>query len=115
MTSRRSHSAVNAPAIDGEPTVRAAVRALDAALQAEDEDEHQDDQHRADDEDPGLAQRLAEEPQDAARRRRRRITRPEKRSSRPRPAKPSRAPSAQRPHRTADSSGWVASSVWVKT
>ncbi len=42
------------------------VGALDPALQAEDEDEAPDDQRRAEDQDAGLAQALAEEAEDAA-------------------------------------------------
>ena len=41
------------------------VRALDPALQADDEDEAPDDERRGEDQDPGLAQRLAEEAEDA--------------------------------------------------
>src|SRR5665811_2636897 len=43
------------------------VGALDPALQAEDEDEAPDDDRRAEDQDPGLAQALAEEAQHQAR------------------------------------------------
>jgi hypothetical protein len=41
------------------------VRALDAALQADDEHQAPDDQRRGEDEDAGLAQRLAREAEDA--------------------------------------------------
>src|SRR3954447_7811491 len=43
------------------------IGALDAALQADDEHQAPDDDRRAQDQDAGLAQRLAEEPQHAAR------------------------------------------------
>src|SRR5262249_47558403 len=43
------------------------VGALDPALQAEDEDEPPDHEGRAEDQDPRLAERLAEEAEDAAR------------------------------------------------
>src|SRR4051812_6719559 len=43
------------------------VRALDAALQADDEDQAPDDQRRAEDQDAGLAQGLAEEAEDPQR------------------------------------------------
>jgi hypothetical protein len=54
--------------MNGRTSHRAAeVRALDAALQADDEHQAPDDDRRGQDQDPGLAQRLAEELQDAQR------------------------------------------------
>ena len=55
------------PGVGGRALGPQQVGAEDAALQAEDEDEEPDDQRRAEDQDPGLAQALAEEAKDAAR------------------------------------------------
>src|SRR5436309_10321585 len=64
MTSRRSHHAENTPAYAGAPTERLKY-APSIALEPEDERERPDDHRRAEDQDTGLPQRLAEEAEDA--------------------------------------------------
>ena len=55
---RREHARVRGRAVGA-----VEVGALDAALQADDEHQAPDHERRGDDQDPGLAQRLAEEPE----------------------------------------------------
>src|SRR4051794_16380254 len=90
------------------------VRALDAALQPDDEHQAPDDDRRGDDQDAGLAQRLAEELQDPAG-----VDQAEDPpaelgdlAERRDPVAGDREPAHQR---MTWISGWVASSVWVKT
>src|SRR5205814_2162829 len=90
------------------------VGALDPALEAEDEDHPPDHERRSQDQDPGLAKRLAEEPKDA------RVedvaeglaAELEDVPERGDPVPWDREPAG---HRITRISGWVASRVWVKT
>ena len=64
MISRRSHQARERAGVAGRADRRGEVGALDAALEPEDEGEAPDHERGADDQDAGLAQRLAEEAED---------------------------------------------------
>src|SRR5206468_774763 len=90
------------------------VGALDPALQAQDEDHPPDHERRSQDQDPGLAQRLAEEPENA------RVEDVAERLAAELEDVPERGdpvPRYRQPagHRITRISGWVAKSVWVKT
>ena len=90
------------------------VGALDPALQAEGEDEAPDDQRRAEDQDPGLAQALAEEAEDAAGVDEAGDAGAEA-GDLPRRVEPAARDREPGVHRIVCSSGLVASRVWVKT
>src|SRR5204863_2384563 len=91
------------------------VRALDPALESEDEDEAPDHDRGAEDEDAGLAKRLAEELEHP----------PRVDEAHRAPAKASDLSHAREPisrncqpaghYLMTEISGWVASRVWVKT
>src|SRR3954452_25173457 len=86
------------------------VRALDAALQADDEHQAPDDDRRGEDQDPGLAQRFAEEAKDAQAE-----DIAEDLAGELGDLAERRNPVARDRHRMTWISGWVARSVWVKT
>ena len=91
------------------------VGALDPALEAQDEDHPPDHQRRAQDQDPGLAQGLAEEAEhapveDVAEGLAAELDDVAERGD---PVPRDREPAAH--HRITRISGWVASRVWVKT
>src|SRR4051812_16323851 len=92
------------------------VRALDAALEPEDERKAPDHERRAEDQDAGLAERLAEEVEDAAVEDRADDSRGELRdvSERRDPVARDAQPAAAH-YLITEISGWVASSVCVKT
>ena len=83
-------------------------------MEAEDEHQTPDDDHRADDQDPGLAQRLAEELKHAPG-----VDEAEHAAAEARDVAEAREPIARdcepAAHLITEISGCVASSVWVKT
>src|SRR5262249_20016896 len=93
------------------------VRALDPALKTEDEDQAPDHDRGAEDQDPGLAERLAEELEDPAAVDQARDPRaePEDLPDRGEPPAGDGKPAGAHGYLITCSSGCVASSVWVKT